>query len=254
MSKKVSASKPAPRKKFEEIAEHLELLIFSGRLSVGDKFPSERDLMARFGAGRSSVREALFTLQRKGLLTARAGAASRVSQPSADTLVSELSGAARHMLARPGGVRELQHARALFEVGLAREAALRASADDLATLREALDQNGAASDQASFGKTDLLFHYTLAVMAHNPIFTSLHMALSDWLSEQRRVSARAGATSAGMYAQHRDIYEAIAAHDALAAQEAMERHLESVSRFYWHQVSSDRGTSDRRNDETVASP
>ena len=35
---------------------------------------SERDLMARFGAGRSSVREALFALQRKGLVAVRPGA------------------------------------------------------------------------------------------------------------------------------------------------------------------------------------
>ena len=43
--------KDAPRKRFEEIAEHIELLIFSGRLVVGDKIPSERELMERFGVG-----------------------------------------------------------------------------------------------------------------------------------------------------------------------------------------------------------
>jgi DNA-binding GntR family transcriptional regulator len=43
---KVSAA--AKRKKFQEIAEHIELLIFDGRLSVGDKIPSERDLTDQF--------------------------------------------------------------------------------------------------------------------------------------------------------------------------------------------------------------
>jgi GntR family transcriptional repressor for pyruvate dehydrogenase complex len=253
MSKETeTASKLAPRKKFEEIAEHLELLRLSGRLSLGDKVPSERDLMAQFGAGRASVREALFTLQRKGLLTARAGAASRVSRPSADTMVSELSGAARHMLSMPGGVRDLQHARALFEIGLARHAALHASPEDLAGLRDALDQNGAAKDQATFEKTDVMFHYTLAMIAHNPIFTSLHLALSDWLSDQRRVSALAGATFAGIYAQHRAVYEAIAHRDAAAAQVAMERHLEAVARFYWQQMSSGEGAPPARPGQGAA--
>jgi DNA-binding transcriptional regulator YhcF (GntR family) len=68
----------ARRKRYEEVSEHLELLIFSGRLSVGDKIASERELMLRFGVGRSTVREALFALQRKGLLSARPGAAARV--------------------------------------------------------------------------------------------------------------------------------------------------------------------------------
>ncbi len=48
------------RKKFEEIAEHIELSIFSGRMSVGDKIPSERELMIQFGVGRSTVREKNF--------------------------------------------------------------------------------------------------------------------------------------------------------------------------------------------------
>ena len=83
----------AVRKKFEEVAEHLELAIFSGRLSVGDKIPSERALMDQFGVGRSTVREALFMLQRKGLLETRPGAPARVSRPDADTLIDDVSGA-----------------------------------------------------------------------------------------------------------------------------------------------------------------
>ena len=57
------------RKRYEEIAEHIELQIFSGKLAEGSKIPSERELMERFGVGRSTVREALFALQRKGLLS-----------------------------------------------------------------------------------------------------------------------------------------------------------------------------------------
>jgi len=200
-SKAETQMRLAPRKKFEEIAEHLELMIFSGRLVVGDKLPSERDLMAKFGAGRSSVREALFALQRKGLVSVRPGAVSRVSSPTPDSMVSDLSGAVRHMLTRPERIRDLQHARALFEIGLAREAARHATDADIGLLGEALDANGAARDQEDFAKTDLIFHYKIAMIARNPIFTSLHMALNEWLSEQRWVSSQAGATFAGIFAQ-----------------------------------------------------
>jgi DNA-binding FadR family transcriptional regulator len=229
--------KAVRRKKFEEIAEHLELLIFSGKLKVGDKIPSERELMERFGVGRSSVREALFALQRKGLLAARAGAAARVSKPTADTLIADLDGAARHMLRGADGMRHFQHARMLFEVGLARDAALHADEQDIAALEAALVANGAADDQAAFEQTDMTFHYTLAMIAHNPVFTALHHALTAWLAEQRAVSARAGATRTEMYLQHRTIYQAVAAHDPAAAQNAMEKHLSSVSRYYWQAMS-----------------
>ena len=235
---KVSAA--AKRKKFQEIAEHIELLIFDGRLSVGDKIPSERDLMDKFGVGRSTVREALFVLQRKGLLIARPGAAARVSKPSADTMIADLSGAARHMLSVPDGVRHLQHARVLFEVGIAREAARHATKADLAAVKEALDANKKASDQSAFERSDMAFHYALAMTAHNPVFTSIHHALTSWLAEQRSVSARAiGVTRAEIYEQHRAIYDAIVAGDAVAAEAAMEKHLMTVARNYWQALSAE---------------
>ncbi len=225
------------RKKYEEIADHLELLIFSGKLQIGDRIPSERKLMEQFGAGRSSVREALFALQRKGLLTARPGAAARVSRPTADTMVSELSGPARHLLSRPEGIRYLQDARALLEIGLARKAALHATDDDIAALESALEENRRASDHKTFASTDMMFHYTLAMISRNQIFTSLNMALNEWLAEQRDVSAKAGATFEGVFAEHKAIFDAIAARDAVAAEGAMERHLDSVSRLYWQHTT-----------------
>jgi DNA-binding FadR family transcriptional regulator len=223
------------RKRFLEVAEHIELQIFSGSLAEGSKIASERELMERFGVGRSTVREALFSLQRKGLLSAKAGAAARVTKPTPQTLVSDLSGAARHFLSQPDGVRHLQHARALLEVGLAREVALHASESDLLTLSAALEANRHAieDDQKAFEHSDLMFHYTLAMIAHNPIFTSLNHALNEWLAEQRSMSARAGVTRTEVYEQHKAIYEAIRQRDATVAQTAMESHLAAVYRNYW---------------------
>jgi DNA-binding FadR family transcriptional regulator len=226
-----------PRKKYEEIADYLELQIFTGRLKVDDKLPSERDLMGQFGAGRSSVREAMFSLQRKGLVSARAGTMARVTQPNANSLVSELSGAVRHLLSRPEGIRDLQNARLLFEVGLARSAALHAQVDDLDKLREALEANRTATDGEAFQASDRLFHYALAQISHNQIFTALNMALNDWLAEQRRVSARAVASFAEVYRQHEAIFLAIEARDPQAAASAMDAHLQSVSANYWTQVA-----------------
>jgi GntR family transcriptional repressor for pyruvate dehydrogenase complex len=238
------------RKKFEEIAEHIELSIFSGRMSVGHKISSERELMNQFGVGRSTVREALFSLQRKGLIAARPGAAARVSRPDADTLIDDLSGSARHMLSQPDGVRQLQNARMLFEIGLARNAARQATREDLKILREALEANGLASDQPSFVRTDLTFHYTLAMVSHNPIFTSIHHALMGWLSDQRLTSARAGATRAEIFAQHLAIYDAIEAGDTAAAEDAMETHLTTVARYYWQAMSTTDDSTDRETTVT----
>ena len=221
------------RRKYEEIAEHLELTIVSGRLSVGDRIPSERDLMDQFEAGRSSVREAIFALQRKGLLSASPGAAARVIEPTATMMVEELSGVARLFLARPDGVRELQAARMLFEVGVARQAARTADTTSIDTIREALEANEAASDGDAFVATDIAFHSAIARSCGNSAYMAVGAAFSDWLRGQRVVSADAGATRADVAAHHRAIYEAIATRDHVAAEDAMERHLTTVARQYW---------------------
>jgi hypothetical protein len=109
---------------------------------------------------------------------------------------------------------------------------------ELKILREALNANGNAVDQPTFVLTDLTFHYTLAMISHNPIFTSIHRTLMDWLSDQRSMSARAGATRAEIFAQHQAIYDAIHARDTAAAQDAMETHLATVARYYWQAMSS----------------
>jgi DNA-binding FadR family transcriptional regulator len=63
------------------------------------------------------------------------------------------------------------------------------------------------------------------------------MALNEWLAEQRRVSARAGATFEEIYLQHKAVYDAIAAHDPVAVENAMDVHLQTVSRYYRKEVS-----------------
>ena len=87
------------RKRHEEVAEHIELLVLSHRIGIGSRLPSERELMERFGVGRSTVREALFKLNRMGLVQLAPGSQARITRPTAELIVNELAGAARHFLA-----------------------------------------------------------------------------------------------------------------------------------------------------------
>ncbi len=126
-----------------------------------------------------------------------------------------LAGAARHMLAEPDGVRKFQDARIFFEVGLARHAAKHATAADLRALADALDANKQSiGDLAKFERTDVAFHYVLAVIPQNPIYTALHSAIADWLVEQRHVTLAYPGQNQLAYRAHKAIYDAIAAKDA----------------------------------------
>ena len=60
-------------KLYELVTQKLENMIRSGELKPGDKLPSERDIMAAFNIGRPAVREALLSLQSRGLIVTENG-------------------------------------------------------------------------------------------------------------------------------------------------------------------------------------
>jgi GntR family transcriptional repressor for pyruvate dehydrogenase complex len=222
------------RKLYEEVVVRLEALIHEGELKPGDPLPSERELMLHFGVGRPAIREALFALHRMGLVVVANGERPRVSSPTPKTLLGELAGAARLMLAKPEGMHHFQQARALFECALAEEAARVATPDDIVALEKALAANhDAIGDDTRFMRSDVHFHFTMATIPRNPIYVALHEAIVEWLVEQRSVSLRKSGTDELAYQSHRAIFEAIKTHDIAAAGQAMRRHLDEIADRYW---------------------
>src|SRR5690606_33570794 len=165
---------------------------------------------------------------------------ARITRPTPQFVIDALAIPARHMMSAPGGVQSFQNARIFFEVGLARNAAANATDDDLARLEEALAANRESiGDLKRFERTDVDFHYVLAVMTRNSIFTAIHAALADWLLEQRRKTLAAG-EDLKAYEAHRAIFEAISARDPDRAEGAMRDHLEYVARRYTQVVEGER--------------
>ncbi|WP_119270157.1 transcriptional regulator NanR [Taklimakanibacter deserti] len=232
-----------PQKLYEQVAARLEARIIERTYDIGDLLPSERDLMREFGVGRPAIREALAHLRNMGLVELRSGERAQVIQPTAEVVVEALSGVAKHMLSAHDGVRNFQNARLFFEVGLARHAAAHATEDDIEQLRLALEINHAAlSDLARFEKTDVAFHYVLAIIPRNPIFPAIHAAIAEWLVQQRHITlnwrGRKG-TAEKAYKAHKAIYEAIAARDPERAERAMRDHLAHVESVFWEAMESD---------------
>ncbi len=220
------------RRLYEEVADRLERQIQDGDYSPTDQLPSERELMRHFGVGRPAIREALFHLGRMGLIEVRSGERARVTRPTPQVVIEALAGTARHMLSSPGGVRDFQAARLFLEVGLARHAARHATEDDLAKLEAKLEQNRELiGDLKRFQRTDVEFHYVIALVSRNPIFAAIHDALAEWLLEQRRTTLAPGQYEI-VYEAHRKIFEAVVSRDPDRAEAAMREHLEYVARRY----------------------
>ncbi len=65
--------------KYQQILDELKAAIASGKYSVGQRLPSEHELVKRFGTSRVTVNRALRELQITGVITRRAGSGSYVS-------------------------------------------------------------------------------------------------------------------------------------------------------------------------------
>ncbi|WP_342780671.1 FadR/GntR family transcriptional regulator [Bacillus marasmi] len=78
-------------KVYLEIVKQLRLMIHSDNLKPGDKLPSERELTERLNVGRSSVREALRSLELLGLIETRRGEGTFIRDFKGHRLVELIS-------------------------------------------------------------------------------------------------------------------------------------------------------------------
>ena len=133
----MAAAEPITRRKLsDEVFDRLKRMITNGEVRPGDAMPSERELMERFGVGRPAIREAMQSLSNLGLLTISHGERARVCALTARSITHQVDIAAQIMLATsPDSLGHLKTARLFFERGMAREAANKASDDDVAQLR-----------------------------------------------------------------------------------------------------------------------
>jgi DNA-binding FadR family transcriptional regulator len=101
-NKRILPINPVKRRRlYEEVVDQLMDLIVSGQVPVGANLPSERELVEQFAVGRTAVREALFALQKMGVVTLHSGEPATVIAPTTNTLVGELQGAVRYFLSKP---------------------------------------------------------------------------------------------------------------------------------------------------------
>jgi GntR family transcriptional regulator, sialic acid-inducible nan operon repressor len=224
-----------PRRKLShDVQERLVRRIREGEFAPGEALPAERDLMAFYGVGRPSVREALQALARSGIVDICQGERARVARPSADGLMSHLREGAQHLLMmQPGSLEHLKEARVLLEVGLVRIAAERARQDDITHLRQGLQEHRLAQHVPErFLECDMAFHRSIAIISGNPIFPAIVEAVFQWASTYSRSIVRAPGAENLTLEEHERIVDAIARHDAVAAEQTMREHLTRANALY----------------------
>lgn len=231
----MNQSEPIVRRKLsDEVFSRLKHMISSGELRPGDEMPSERALMERFEVGRPAIREAMQSLANIGLVAISHGERAKVLQLTARSMVRQLDVAARIMLSSSrDSLENLKSARIFFERGMVREAAVRRTEADVASLRAIVEEQRRALGNADrFMAADMRLHTRIAAISGNPIFVSVSEAMLGWLKAYHTDLLLWSGKENFTLAEHGDIIDAIAKGDADAAEAALGRHLQRSASLY----------------------
>ena len=228
-------NEPIVRKKLsDEVFARLKLLIENGELKAGDDMPSERELMERFGVGRPAIREAMQALAGTGLVEISHGERAKVLQVTAESIFRQVDLPAKLMLSGSSdSLEHLKSARIFFERGMVREAAAKATAEDIGELRALLDrQSQSLGDSEAFINADMAFHQHIAQISGNPIFAAVSSAMLGWLKSYHTEMLIWTGRENFTLVEHEEIIRAIEKGDSDIAEKSMIKHLERSRALY----------------------
>ncbi len=211
---------------YRQIADQLRQLIQSGEFVVGTKLPAERDLAAKMGVSRPSVREALIALEVEGLIEVRMGSGIVV-----------IGRESVRPLDNAHGPLEIIRARQLIECELAALAAQSKDATLVPDLLETLrDMEADIAARTLPVRGDRAFHIRVAQASDNSALQAVVTQLFDERNGPLFTTLgghfEREATWKEAVDEHRAVVAAITARDPAMARAAMSGHLDrSHQRF-----------------------
>jgi GntR family transcriptional repressor for pyruvate dehydrogenase complex len=220
----------------EQVVAQIEAKILGGELRVGGKLPSERELVEALGVSRSSVREALRSLEAMGVIDTRWGSGRAsgavVSSRSAEAIATLLR---LHIALVEIELPHLVDVRVELERHAVMGASVHRSGEGLAGLRSLVEsmQPGRVSS-VEFNELDTEFHVSIARASGNGLVVTLMQALRDAVKAEmvRAFTAIEDWRSVGerLVAEHAGIVDAIEAGRGEEGADLVETHIRTFYR------------------------
>ncbi len=212
------------------IADRIQGMILEGVLRPGEKLIAERELAAKLGVSRPSLRDGLTQLQAKGLIVV--GKSGTIVAPYLSKLIDPLAELFRDNERVSADYFEF---RSVVEAHATASAARRATQPDRDLIRECLEDMKRAhelSDPAREFEADVRLHVAIYEAAHNVVVQHVMRALADMLRQgvfynRDGLYRRPGVRDA-LLVQHLRIGEAVLAGDPPKAGAAAAAHIAFV--------------------------
>ncbi|MGH2557567.1 MAG: FadR/GntR family transcriptional regulator [Thermomicrobiales bacterium] len=209
----------------QQIVAQICQLIRDRRVQPGDRLPPERELAEQLQVSRSSLREALRTLEIAGLVESRHGGGTYVR----DVMEHGVSPLALVLYATGDSLGDLWEMRLIFEPEIAARAALRATPDDLSALAAVLDRQAAHVDSEDLTlQIDRDFHRALARASHNAVALRVIELIGALLRDGRGHFVTSLDRRQRVLIAHQRIVDGVYSGQPQEARAAMFDHLQEV--------------------------
>jgi len=225
-------------KKSDGVYNQLFALISSGKLTPGDKIPSERELAAELRISRQSIREALNRAEVMGLIKVRQGEGSFILSSVKGALMPPLTLIIEQEAAR---IFEFLEIRKLVEGWCAEKAALEATGEELQGMQEILEKmKQVAAKDKQWEKLDLELHLSFAKATHNVIAVHIMEALKVNFGPFFKFTKSMPSSEKidVLWQHHYEIFKAIERRDPATAKRRVIEHLN----FIEEKLKEDMGT------------
>ncbi len=208
---------------YEQIADKLEEWILADNFEGQEKLPSEQSLADEFSVSRNVIREALKLLKARGLVDPRNGTGSYITKPEA----TDLSAVISRMVAMDNiSYKAIYDVRIILETAACKKAAALVTDQQLTEMEQLLEKLKDRSISVKERReTDFAFHEAIARAAGNPLLEILIQAMKNVFIDmiEKGIFIEGGIDDAIM--RHANILNALKAHDAAMAEDAMHDHL-----------------------------
>lgn len=209
------------------VVERIAQVIRERKLSAGERLPGEHELVEQLRVSRPVLREALARLQSMGLIDIQRGRGTFVG--SATSLANCVRLLRSAVSISPQELRSYAELRSAIEVQAARQAAERATDDDVAELAAVvrrLDDDELPYPEAL--ELDFQFHRKLLEVAGNPLMQNLMEVIYEFVLTQMVRTTPSQRDNRLGRRLHKAIMSAVRNHDPEAAGKAMQQHMQAV--------------------------
>ena len=194
----------------------------------GAPLPAQRELAAELKVSRTSLREALSTLEALGLVKTEAGRGTYVTYNGGQ----EPGAVAEWRYARQYDLAQVYEFRYLVEPAASRLAAFKITGGELARLgelHEQLKQAVGVLDFVASAELDFAFHRHIAACSGNPLFAETFDRFRGVFNESQRLPFSRHQRRLEPTLEHAKILEALGRHDPDACAYYMSLHIMRAS-------------------------